>query len=395
MTRASIKEYADAIRQRYRAGHKTEKGKILDEFTKVTGLHRKAAIRLLRNKSQRTIKKKRGRTKYYGSEVALVLRRLWEASDRLCSKRLRPFIPEMMRVLRRHGELQINMMLESQLCQISPATIDRLLKPWRQLGSRRGLATTKPGSLLKNIIPIRTFTEWQENKPGFLEMDLVAHCGESTDGFYLNTLTAVDIASGWTECSIVWGKGQGRVGGAIHRLKERLPFPLLGLDSDNGGEFINQHLYDYCRRWNIKFTRSRSYKKNDSCYVEQKNWNMVRRVIGYDRYTSKSAFDCLDRIYSLLRLYMNFFQPTMKLLSKSRYGAKVYKVYDIAQTPYQRLLKLGMLSQSKQTELAAIYRGLNPVLLLKQINGNLEKLWSLADRRDLSHPESTEVQAIR
>jgi hypothetical protein len=209
VTRAGIREYADAIHQRYRVGHKKEKGKILDEFTKVTGLHRKAAIRLLRNNSKGTVKKKRGRTKYYGSEVVSVLRRIWEASDRLCSKRLRPFIPEMMRVLRQHGELQTNMMLEFQLCQISPATIDRLLKPWRQPGGRRGLATTKPGSLLKNIIPIRTFTEWQENKPGFLEMDLVAHCGESTDGFYLNTLTAVDIASGWTECSIVWGKGQG------------------------------------------------------------------------------------------------------------------------------------------------------------------------------------------
>ena len=181
MTRASIKEYADVIRQRCRAGHKTEKGKILGEFTKVTGLHRKATICLLRNKSQRTIKKKRGRTKYYGSEVTSVLRRILEASDRLCPKRLQPFIPEMMRVLRQHRELQINMMLESQLCQISPATIDRLLKPWR-------------------------------------------------------------------------------VGGAIHRLKERLPFPLLGLDSDNGSEFINQHLDDYCRHWNIKFTRSHSYK---------------------------------------------------------------------------------------------------------------------------------------
>ena len=382
MTRVSIQEYADAIRQRYRAGNKKEKGKILDEFTKVTGLHRKAAIRLLRRKSQGNSRKTRGRTKYYGNEVTVALRIIWEASDRLCSKRLQPFIPEMIRVLRQHGEQHINLTLESQLCQMSSATIDRLLRPWRRLGGRRGLATTKPGSLLKNAIPIRTFTEWQENKPGFLEMDLVAHCGESTDGFYLNTLTAVDIASVWTECTIVWGKGQDRVGGAIHRVKERLPFRLLGLDSDNGSEFINQHLYNYCRRWNIQFTRSRSYKKNDSCYVEQKNWNMVRRVIGYERYTSRSAYDCLDRIYGLLRLYMNFFQPTMKLLSKSRHGAKVHKVYDIAQTPYQRLLKLGILSQAKQTELAAVYCGLNPVVLLKQINENLDKLWKLADRRD-------------
>jgi len=384
VTRASIQEYADAIRRRYRAGHKTEKGKILDEFTKVAGLHRKAAIRLLRYKFQGNVKKKRGRTKYYGSEVTAALRVIWETSDRLCSKRLQPFIPEMIRVLRQHGEQQISITLESRLCQMSSATIDRLLRPWRRLGGRRGLTTTKPGSLLKKAIPIRTFTDWQENKPGFLEMDLVAHCGESVDGFYLNTLTAVDIASGWTECVVVWGKGQSRVGGAVHRIKERLPFLMAGLDSDNGGEFINQHLYDYCRRWKIKFTRSRSYKKNDSCYVEQKNWNIVRRVVGYDRYTSKSAYDCLDRIYNLLRLYMNFFQPTMKLLTKSRHGAKVHKVYDIAKTPYQRLLKLGILSVSKQAELAAVYHGLNPVVLLKQINENLEKLWKLADRRDSS-----------
>jgi hypothetical protein len=361
----------------------------------VTGMHRKSAIRLLRYEFPGKLKKKRGRTKYYGNEVTSVLRKIWEASDRLCSKRLQPFIPEMIRVLRQHGELPISISLETQLCQMSSATIDRLLRPWRRLGGRRGLATTKPGSLLKSTIPIRTFTDWQENKPGFLEMDLVAHCGESVDGFYLNTLTAVDIASGWTECAIVWGKGQSRVGGAVHRVKERLPFLMVGLDSDNGSEFINQHLYDYCRRWNIKFTRSRSYKKNDSCYVEQKNWNMVRRVLGYDRYTSKSAYDCLDRIYSLLRLYMNYFQPTMKLLTKSRHGAKVHKVYDIAQTPYQRLLNIGMLSQSKQTELAAVYHGLNPVVLLKQINENLEKLWKLTDRRDSSYSETTLVKVTR
>ena len=384
MTRASIQEYSDAIRGRYRSGLKADKGKILDEFTKVTGLHRKAAIRLLRHEPQDNTKKKRGRTRYYGNEVTDSLRVIWEASDRLCSKRLKPFIPEMIRILRQHGEQKISTSIESQLCRMSPATIDRVLRPWRRLGGRRGLTTTKPGSLLKKAIPIRTFTEWQDNKPGFLEMDLVAHCGENTDGFYLNTLTAVDVASGWTECIAVWGKGQDRVGGAIQHIKERLPFPLLGIDSDNGSEFINQHLYNYCRQWKIIFTRSRSYKKNDNCYVEQKNWNVVRRLIGYDRYATKVAYDCLDRIYYLVRFYMNFFQPSMKLLTKTRNGARVHKVYDTAQTPYQRLLKLGILNTSKQAELAAVYRGLNPVVLLKQINDNLEKLWRLAE-----HPGSS------
>ena len=211
-------------------------------------------------------------------------------------------------------------------------------------------------------------------------MDLVAHCGESTEGFYLNTLSAVDVASGWIECLPVWGKGQDRVGGAIHRLRQRLPFDLLGLDSDNGGEFINQQLYTYCQKHKITFTRSRSYKKNDSCHVEQKNWSVVRRLVGYDRYTTKEAYECLERVYCDVRLYMNFFQPTMKLWSKTRHGARVHKVYERAQTPYQRLLKTGVLNMEKQAELAAEYRRLNPVQLLKRINGNLEQLWRLAVR---------------
>jgi len=262
--------------------------------------------------------------------------------------------------------------IDAQLCQISPSTIDRLLHSYRRLGGRHPFTTTKPGSLLKSSIPIRTFTDWQEERPGFLEIDLVSHCAESTEGFYLTTLSTVDVASGWSECLGVWGKGQERVGGAVHRVRQRLPFPLLGLDSDNGSEFINQHLYRYCQREGITFTRSRSYKKNDSCHVEQKNWSVVRRLVGYDR-------------YSFTRLYVNFFQPVMKLVRKTRHGAKVHKVYDTAQTPYQRLLKTGLLTEAKQQELAAIYQGLNPVLLLKQINENLERLWDLAEH--LAHQQ--------
>ena len=276
--------------------------------------------------------------------------------------------------------------MAAQLCQMSAATIDRLLRPWRRLGGRKGLTTTQPGSLLKSSIPIRTFADWRENKPGFLEVDLVAHCGESAEGFYLNTLSAVDVASGWSECLPVWGKGQVRVRSAVHRVRRRLPFPLLGVDSDNGSEFINQCFCTYCSQEKITFTRCRSYQKNDSCHVEQKNGNVVRRLVGYDRYTSKSAYQCLDRIYALVRLYMNFFQPTptMKLWSKTRYGARLHKVYERAQTPYQRLIKLGVLSEAERVELAALYHGLNPVVLLRQINNNLEQLWRLADRRATS-----------
>jgi len=269
--------------------------------------------------------------------------------------------------------------IEAQLCQISPPTIGRLLHAWRRLGGRRPFSTTKPSSLLKSSIPIRTFADWQENQPGFLEVDLVSHCGESSEGFYLTTLSTVDVAGGWSECIGVWGKGQERVGGAVHRVRKRLPFSLLGLDSDNGSEFINQYLYRYCRRQGITFTRSRSYKKNDSCHVEQKNWSVVRRLIGYDRYNSRAALEALNRVYDLTRLYVNFFQPVMKLVSKTRHGAKVHKIYDTAQTPYQRLLKAGILTEGKRQELAAIYHLLNPVTLPKQINENLERLWDLAE----------------
>jgi hypothetical protein len=378
MTLSSVKEYAAAIRERYQKADREGKGKILDEFVKVTGYHRKAVIRLL-CKPAGVAMRHRGRPGEYQG-VFEPLKLIWEASDRLCSKRLKPFLPEMVQVLRRNGELHVDAATESQLLRLSPATIDRLLSPVRQIGGRKPLSTTRPGSLLKSLIPIRTFADWQENRPGFVETDLVAHCGESTDGFYLNTLCAVDVAIGWTECLPVWGKGQERVKTALHKIRSDLPFNLLGVDSDNGSEFINQCFYDYCRRQEITFTRSRAYKKNDSCHVEQKNGNIVRRLVGYDRYTSHPAYACLERVYRLVRLYINFFQPTMKLISKSRHGAKVHKFYESARTPYQRLLGRPELSQTAQAELAAIYQGLNPVVLLRQINNNLEQLWKLADR---------------
>jgi len=390
MTQGSIREYTEAVRERYMRASKKEKGRVLDEFTAVVGCQRKSAIRLLRGRRQSWAGRRRGRPRRYGHEVAGVLKMAWEATDRLCSKRLHPFLPELIPVLRRHGDSFISAEVADELCRMSPSTMDRLLRPWRRLGGRRPLSTTKPGSLLKSSIPIRTFADWEEARPGFLEVDLVHHCGETTEGFYLTTLCAVDVTSGWSECMPVWGKGQSRVGGAIHRIRQRLPFPLLGLDSDNGSEFINQHLYTYCQRESITFTRSRSYKKNDSCHVEQKNWSVVRRLIGYDRYNSRAALETLDRIYTILRLYINFFQPSMKLVSKTRHGARVHKVYDQALTPYQRLLRSGVLTGAKRHELIAIYHGLNPMQLLRQLNENLESLWRKADHHLIPKRRETE-----
>ena len=380
MTRSSIKEYAKAIRERYQKGTKNEKSKILDEFTKATGLHRKAAIRLLNRRNPAPGRKRSGRPPRYGTMVVEALRVVWEASDRLCSKRLHPFLPEFIPVLRRCGESKITAEIEADLCCMSPATIDRLLHPWKEKGGRRSFSTTRPGSLLRSAIPIRTFADWQENRPGFIEVDLVAHCGESLEGFYLHTLMAVDVATGWAEFMGVWGKGQQRVGTSIHHIRERLPFPLLGLDSDNGSEFINQDLARWCHNEGITFTRSRPYKKNDNCFVEQKNGNIVRRVIGRDRYSSKQAYETLNRVYHLLRLYINFFQPAMKLQSKTRHGAKVQRVYDTAQTPFQRVVRSATATASSRQQLLSTYAQLNPVRLLKQINENVEYLWQLRER---------------
>jgi len=386
MTRASVREYISAVRERYRRADRRGKGNILDEAMQVTGYHRKSLLRLLRRRESGGAPRRPGRPRRYGPAAVEALRTVWEATDRLCSRRLHPFLPEVLGILQRHGEQELPAETQAQVLRMSPATIDRRLRPYRSREGRRRCGTTKPGSLLKSAIPIRTFADWDETGPGFLEVDLVAHCGESTEGFYLHTLTAVDVATGWVDCQGVWGKGQERVGSAIHHLSQRLPFPLRGLDSDNGSEFINQGLYDYCQRHKITFTRSRPYKKNDSAHVEQKNWSAVRRLVGYDRYSSKEALERLNRLYELVRLYGNFLQPVMKLQHKTRHGARVHKVYDRAQTPYQRLLAAKALSVPKQKELAATYARLNPVALLRQINQSLEQLWALADPQGRARP---------
>lgn len=237
----------------------------------VTGYHRKSAIRLMNRENRAKTEERRGRHREYGIETGKTLKQVWEASDYLCSRRLHDFMPEWVGILKDHHELNLNSSIEDQLCRMSPSTIDHLLKPYRVGRKRKSPGTTRPGSLLKASIPIRTFGEWQEQSPGFVEVDLVAHCGESAEGFYLTTLSAVDIATRRSEYRGVWGKGQRKVGGAIHDMRRRFPFAMLGLDSDNGSEFINHELYGYCQREGIKFTRSRPYKKNDNAHVEQKN----------------------------------------------------------------------------------------------------------------------------
>jgi len=381
LTRKSIREYAEAVRERYRGARKKGKTKILDEFVAATRLHRKAAVRLLNRAGRQGVKPRSGRPNLYSLEAISALRVVWEASDRLCSKRFHPFLPELIDVMKREGELVVTEEVEALLRRMSASTIDRALRVYRAHSRRHGLSTTRPGRVLKNAIPLKTFGEWADSEPGYIEVDLVAHCGDSTQGFYLNTLSAVDVATGWYEPMGVWGKYQEHVTGAIHKIRSQMPMALKGVHSDSGSEFINQKLYGYCKSQGIEFTRSRSYKKNDNCHVEQKNWQVVRRIIGYDRYSSKEALKALDSVYTVARLYINFFQPVMKLVGKSRNGARVHKVFDTAQTPFQRLMASGALTEEQKQALSSIYAALNPVKLLKQIERESMHLWSLAEKR--------------
>jgi len=374
-----LREYAAVQRERYQQASRSDKHRLLDEMVAVTGLHRKAAIRLLRREPRETSARPRGgRPRRYGAAVAAAAEVLWQASGRIGAHRLHPFVPELLDRLTQCGELSLAPTVDKLVRQASRPTLARLLGPARASYPRRRAATTHPSTWLKQQIPIRTFADWDDARPGFCQVDLVAHGGGSTKGFYLHTLCAVDVASSWVELQALWGKGHYRVAAGVQAVRERLPVPLAGLDSDNGSEFINRVLYYYCWREGITFTRGRAWKKNDSALVEQKNGAVVRHVVGYDRFTSKAAYRQLARVYALVRLQVNFFQPVEKLLTKHRTGARVHRVFDRAQTPYQRLCAAGVLSSPKRAELDALYQSLNPLQLQRELEAALEHLWRLA-----------------
>jgi hypothetical protein len=380
MSLKSKRELLEVLRPRYLKANKVEKHKMLDEFTSATGYHRKHAIRVLKN--QRQIQNHlKGKTKTYKAvyrgEVVQVLEQIWEVYGRICSKRLQPFLAEGIKVLERCQEIEVSSDMKKRLLKISSASIDRCLRPVR-VKSSHGLSTTKPGSLLKNLIPVRTFTEWDEERPGFMEIDLVAHCGNTTEGQYLNTLTCTDISTGWTDVTSLLHRSQQAVSEAIHRMRHRLPFPLLGIDSDNGSEFINDLLYHYCLDEEITFTRSRPYKKNDQAHVEQKNWSVVRHTVGYDRWETEQELALLESVYDDLRLYINFFQPSFKLIAKERIGNKTIKRYDTAKTPYQRVLERQDISLEAKARLMNLYLQLNPAELRRRIDLKTAKLWKIS-----------------
>ena len=379
MSITSRRELLAVVAPRYRAARGEERVRILEEFLASTSYHRKYALSLLNHPvTKGTARKQRRRPRQYAFAVQQALVTCWRAANGICSKRLVPYLPELVRVLDQHGELHLEPQTKARLLALSPATADRLLRAERQRAKPHGLGTTKPGTLLKSAIPMRTFAEWDEAEPGFTEIDLVAHGGSTTRGEYLHSLTITDVATGWTECMALRNRGQQSVFQALVLARGRLPFPLRGIDSDNGSEFINAHLLRYCQNEQLIFTRSRPYKKNDQVYVEQKNWSIVRQLVGYERYESASAYEALQALYEVVRLYVNFFQPSVKLVCKERVGSKVKKRYDKAKTPYQRVLESEQVTEEVKARLRQQYAPLNPVALLRQMQRLQAVLWKLA-----------------
>ena len=375
MSQRSKRELLAEIQPRYLKSKKAQKQNVLDEFTAATGYHRKYAVRLLRHGPPRRKSQPKGRHAIYRGEVVQALEQIWEIYGRICSKRLHPYLPEGIRVLARCDELALSVETKELLLHISRSTIDRCLAPAR-FNHPHGLSTTKPGALLKKNIPVRTFTDWNEDKPGFQEIDMVAHCGDTAVGPFLDTLTCTDLCTGWTEPIALRRRSQETVCNSIGAMRPDLPFDLLGIDSDNGSEFINDLLYRYCLNEKITFTRSRPYKKNDQAHVEQKNWSVVRHTIGYDRLDSDEQYAILQSIYKDLRLYVNFFQPVLKLIGKEHIGNQVIRKYDTARTPYQRVLEQADVPVAKKAKLLNQYLCLNPAELRRHIDEHVAKLWS-------------------
>jgi len=387
MSSNSKREYLEAIYLRYKKASRKQKALILDEFCTTCGYHRKHAIRLLRKFTRflRPNKKKRGRKPLYSTiAIEKPLKKIWLSANLPCSKRLKAVLPLWLPgYMQEYGDLPLS--VTEALNTISPASIDRLLKPVRAKYKGRGRVTTKPGTLLRKQIPIKT-NQWDETCPGFLEADTVAHCGTSVSGMFAYTIDCVDIATGWTEQRAVWGKGETDVLTQIKDIEASLPFPLLGFDCDNGGEFLNYHLLRHFtkRKQPVQFTRSRAYHKDDNSHVEQKNWTHVRQWLGYHRFDIPEIVPLLNKLYKTeWRLFHNFFCPSVKLIVKQRIASKTIKRYDNPKTPYQRVMDSPDISPSKKQELTILFQSLNPFQLRKAMEDKLKKIFLVVQKKHI------------
>jgi hypothetical protein len=372
-------ELVAAVADRYARGDRGERGRILDEFAAVTAYHRKHAMRLLRAGQVNRRSGPRPGRRIYDQAVREALILVWEASDRICGKRLRPLLPILVEAMERHGHVHLAPEVRARLLAISAATIDRALGDVRRqagTATRRRLA---PSAAIRRSVPVRTFDDWNDPPPGFVEADLVAHSGPVTRGSFVQTLVLTDIATGWTECAPLLVREQRLLTEVLGELRKSLPFPLLGLDTDNDSVFMNETVRDYCQQVGIEFTRCRPYRKNDQAWVEQKNGAVVRRTIGYRRFEGLEAAAALARLYAAMRLFVNFFQPSFKLASKARDGALVRKRYHPPATPCQRLMADPRTSAEVRDRVQELRANLDPVHLLKEIRALQQQLVDIAD----------------
>lgn len=378
MSPMSKREYLIELRRKYHRSSKRVKSQLLDDFCEFTRYHRKYALTLVNGPLPKRWKRYKPRQRYYDQPVVDVLLVVWRAADEICGERLHPFMPELLKRLVACGELTVTDRVRVKLQRISLGTIKKILEKAQRRSTIKIAGTTKPGSLLKRQIAVR-FGPWTEEEPGWCETDTVAHGGDDPSGEFVYSLNVIDIATGWSEQAAIWGKGELATKQQIDAIRQHLPFPLKGLDPDNGSEFINWQLHRYCQKHSITLTRSRAYHKNDQAHVEQKNYTAIRQLVGWSRLDKRSQQSILNDLYSNeWRLYLNFFQPTMKLKEKIKDTAtgKVKKRYYEAKTPYQRLIEHPKVDPQAKAMLQSQYQSLNPIQLQREIKQKLELLRS-------------------
>src|SRR5690349_20047443 len=377
---AARDELVVAVADRYARGDRGERGRILDEFAAVTGYHRKHAMRLLRAGQVNRPSGPRPGRRIYDQAVREALIVVWEASDRICGKRLRPLLPILVEAMERHGHVQLAPEVRARLLAMSAATIDRALGDVRRHAGTATRRRSAPSAAIRRSVPVRTFADWDDPPPGFFEADLVAHSGPVASGSFVQTLVLTDIATGWTECAPLLVREQTLLTEVLTELRKLLPFSLLGFDTDNDSVFMNETVRDYCQEAGVAFTRCRPYRKNDQAWVEQKNGAVVRRMVGYRRLEGLQAAAELARLYAAVRLFVNFFQPSFKLADKQHDGARVRKRYHRPATLHQRLLADPQTPDEVRRRVNAMAEDLDPVGLLRDIRAAQQRLVEIADR---------------
>lgn len=381
MAQQSKREYLRSIHGRYGQAGRAEKGQILEEFCKVCGYQRKYAVWLLNRPLPEAVPQKRGRRRRvsYSEALVKILAQIWEASGYLCSQRLKAAVVQWLPWIQQRFALSSEM--ERQLTVMSARQMDRRLLPYKKRVKRKLYGTTRPGSLLKQMIPIKT-DHWDVHRPGYLEIDLVSHSGASALGEFILTLDSVDIATCWVERKAVMGKGSEGIVQAIEEIAGKLPFRLRGIDSDNGSEFINHQLFTFCQARKLQFTRSRPYKKDDNAHIEQKNWTHVRKLLGWDRYDTPEALLAINELFEALRLFQNLYQPSMKLERKIRKGSRLLRRYDKPRTPLERVRECAAVDRKKVALLERTLKTTDPFELSKQIDQRLQQIYQLTGAAD-------------